>query len=261
MLKNKIVLITGASSGIGAACATYFARAGAKLVLCARRIDLLNQLTEKLKSEYHSDIFSFQLDVRDRNAVEKKIAAIPETFQTIDIVVNSAGLAAGLDLIQEGNVDDWDTMIDTNVKGLLYVTRAILPGMVARGTGHIVNIGSISGRNVYVKGAVYCATKYAVRALTEGLREDLLGTSIRVTSVDPGAVETNFSVARFKGDTERAKKVYQGFTPLTPDDVADAIFYCVTRPAHINIRELVLLPTDQVSVTSVARRSLPTGRV
>ena len=253
-LKDKIVLITGASSGIGAACAKQFAEAGAKLLLCARRIDKLNELALQLQQQYHSNIHTFALDVRDNADVTKAFASLHAEWKNIDILVNNAGLAAGMDTIQEGSLDDWEAMIDTNVKGLLYVTKQLLPHMVERNAGHIINLGSIAGHQVYPKGAVYCASKFAVNALSQGLRMDLLGTKIRVSTIDPGAVETNFSVVRFKGDAQRAAAVYQGMEPLTPDDIADAILYCATRPSHINVSEIIIMPTDQAAATMVSRK-------
>ncbi|GAA6621380.1 SDR family oxidoreductase [Scytonema sp. NUACC26] len=254
-LKNQIVLITGASSGIGAACAKLFAGAGAKLILAARRFDRLEQLVEELNKNFSNEIHSLQLDVRDITAVESAISQLPPAWSDIDILVNNAGLSRGLDKFHEASIQDWEEMIDTNIKGLLYLTRFVLPGMVSRDRGHVVNIGSIAGHQTYPKGNVYCGTKAAVKVITEGLKQDLLGTSIRVTSVDPGMVETEFSEVRFHGDTERAKKVYQGVTPLTPDDVADVILFCVTRPAHVNINEVILMPVDQASATLVNRDS------
>lgn len=254
MLKNKIALITGASSGIGAAIANHFAGAGIKLVLCARRLEKLEQHASLLRDQYGVEIFCLQLDVRDREAVKETLANIPDNYADIDILVNNAGLAAGLDPLQSGEIDDWEIMIDTNVKGLLYVTRFVLPNMVAKDAGHIINIGSVAGHYVYPKGAVYCATKYAVHALTQGLRMDLLGKKIRVSTIDPGAVHTDFSVVRFKGDENRASAVYEGMQPLTAEDIADAVFYCVSRPAHVNISEMLMMPTDQAAATMVARK-------
>lgn len=253
MLKNKIVFITGASSGIGAACAKYFARSGAKLILSARRTEMLNAVADQLRHEFNADVYAVQLDVRHHAEVKAIWHALPAEWKNVDVLINNAGLAAGLDTIQEGDVKDWNEMIDTNVKGLLYVTREILPQMVAKNTGHIINIGSIAGHHVYPKGAVYCATKFAVNALSNGLRMDLFGTKIRVSTVDPGAVETNFSAVRFKGDTERAKAVYEGMEALTPDDIADAVLYCASRPPHINISEVIVMPTDQASPTMISR--------
>jgi 3-hydroxy acid dehydrogenase/malonic semialdehyde reductase len=254
MLQGKIVFITGATSGIGLACAHQFARAGAKLLLCARRIELLHELAEQLHKQYQLDIHVFQLDVSQAADVKASLNTLPATWSHIDIVINNAGLAAGLDTFQEGKLDDWEAMIDINVKGLLYVTKEILPGMIARNAGHIINIGSIAGHQTYPKGAVYCATKAAVTILSNGLRMDLSGTKIRVSTVDPGAVETNFSMVRFKGDAQRAAAVYQGMQPLTAEDVADAVVFCASRPAHVNISEVIIMPTDQASATIVSRK-------
>ncbi len=245
----KTVLITGASAGIGAACARAFAREGARLVLAARRTERLQALAEELGAECHL----IALDVRDGEAVASTLAALPAEWAEVDVLVNNAGLGRGMEKLQEGTMADWDEMIDTNVKGLLYTTRALTPGMVARGRGHVVNIGSVAGHEVYPGGAVYCATKHAVGAITRGLRMDLLGTGVRVSTVDPGMVETEFSVVRFKGDEERARRVYAGMTPLTPDDIADAVLWCATRPPHVNIDEIILKPTDQASATLVHR--------
>lgn len=244
MLKNQIALITGATSGIGAAVARVFAQAGAKLILVARRQERLEQLADELGKDA-SSTHLLSLDVRDRHAVESAISNLPNDWSSIDILINNAGLSRGLDKLHEGSFQDWEEMIDTNIKGLLYLTRLIVPGMVKRDRGHVVNLGSTAGHQTYPNGNVYCATKAAVRVISEGLKQDLLGTPVRVSSVDPGLVETEFSQVRFRGDTERAKKVYQGLTPLTPADVADVIFFCVTRPPHVNISEVLLMPTDQ----------------
>lgn len=252
-IKNQIVLITGASSGIGAACAKIFANANAKLILAARRIERLQELVENL--DISEQVHLLQLDVRDRSAIERSISTLPTEWSQINILINNAGLSRGLTKLQEGDFEDWEEMIDTNIKGLLYITRYVLPGMLKRGNGHIVNIGSIAGHQTYPAGNVYCATKAAVKAISEGLKQDLLGTPIRITSVDPGMVETEFSQVRFHGDNERAEKVYQGVTPLTADDIADVIFFCVTRPAHVNINQVILMPVDQASVTMVHRTS------
>ena len=246
MVKNDgpiTVLITGASSGIGEACSRRFAKEGYKLILAARRDELLRELDGKLKAQTHL----LTLDVRDRYAVEEAIKGLPKEWQQIDILLNNAGLSRGLGPIHEGNPEGWDEMIDTNVKGLLYVSRAVLPGMVKRNSGHIINIGSIAGHEVYPKGNVYCASKYAVDAITKGMRIDLNGTKVRVTTVDPGLVRTEFSEVRFYGDKERAEKVYQGYTPLSGDDIADAVFWASTRPTHVQIAEIIILPTDQAS--------------
>ncbi|MDP9405407.1 MAG: SDR family NAD(P)-dependent oxidoreductase, partial [Actinomycetota bacterium] len=243
-------VVTGASSGIGRACAEAFAAAGARLVLCARREERLRDLADRLPTEVHP----VAVDVRDRAAVDAAFASLPPAWRDVDVLVNNAGLAVGLAPLQDGNPADWDVTIDTNVKGLLYVTRAVVPAMVARGAGHVVNIGSIAGREAYPGGAVYCATKAAVDRITRALRMDLLGTGVRVSTVDPGLVETEFSVVRFSGDRERADAVYEGMTPLTPDDVAEAVVWVADRPPHVQVAEVVLLPTDQASATRVARR-------
>ncbi|MBD2566435.1 SDR family oxidoreductase [Anabaena lutea] len=252
-LENQIVFITGASSGIGAACAKIFANAGAKLILAARRYDRLQEFAKTLNLQADK-IYLLQLDVCDRAAVESTISNLPPDWSNIDILINNAGLSRGLDKLHEGDIQDWEEMIDTNIKGLLYLTRYVVPGMVARNRGHVINLGSIAGHQTYPGGNVYCGTKAAVKAISEGLKQDLLGTPIRVTSVDPGMVETEFSEVRFHGNKERAKKVYQGLTPLTPDDVADVIFFCATRSPHVNINEVILMPVDQASATLVNRR-------
>ena len=257
-IQNQIVFITGASSGIGAACAKIFATGGAKLILAARRLEkldrLANELVETKLIASADEIYLLELDVRDRPQVESAINALPEAWKSIDILINNAGLSRGLDKLYEGNFQDWEEMIDTNVKGLLYMTRYIVPGMVSRGRGHVVNIGSIAGRGAYPKGNVYCASKAAVRAISEGLKQDLLGTPVRVTEIEPGLVETEFSNVRFHGDAEKAKNVYQGLTPLTADDVADVVYFCATQSPHVNISEVLLVPTDQASATLVHRR-------
>ncbi len=254
-LKDSIVLITGASSGIGASCAQQFAQLGARLLLTARRTDRLNTLADRLKKERQIQVHAFALDVRNQPEVEQALQSLPEEWKTIDVLVNCAGLSRGLDKLQEGKISDWEEMIDTNVKGLLYITRAILPGMISRNRGHVINIGSIAGHWVYPAGNVYCASKYAVKALSEGLKMDLLGTQIRVSSIDPGLVQTEFSLVRFHGDGERAKKVYEGLQPLSPDDIADAVIYCATRPPHVNINEIIVMPVAQASATMVHRRT------
>lgn len=255
MLKDKIIFITGASSGIGKACAKRCAEAGANVLLCARRMDVLNTFATQLQTEYGVEVHTFQLDVRVRDDVAEALKILPSQWKNVDVLINNAGLAAGLDLIHEGSIQDWEDMIDTNIKGLLYVTRAILPQMVNRNAGHIINIGSIAGHQGYPKGAVYCATKQAVNALSNGLRLDLFGTKIRVSTVDPGAVETNFSAVRFKGDTKRAAAVYEGMEPLKPEDVADAVLYCATRPPHVNISEVIIMPTAQAAATMTYRQT------
>jgi len=252
-LKKKIVLITGASSGIGLACAEAFAPEGARLILSARRKERLETLQQSLQKQYGTEVLTIQLDVRNQPAVEKAIQSLPASWQTIEILVNNAGLSRGLDKLYEGKLDDWEEMIDTNVKGLLYVSRAVIPGMVARAQGTIVNIGSIAGHEVYPGGNVYCATKFAVDALTRGLRHDLVDTPLRVCTVDPGLVETEFSIVRFRGNAERAKTVYQNLHPLTPEDVAETVLFCATRPPHVQIAEVIILPTSQASPTLVHR--------
>jgi 3-hydroxy acid dehydrogenase / malonic semialdehyde reductase len=248
-LRDKIVFITGASSGIGAACARAFAAQGAKVLLCARRLERIQSLADELQKEHGVAAHAFQLDVRDQPSVEKAIATLPPEWEAIEVLVNNAGLSRGLDKLHEGNLQDWEEMIDTNIKGLLYVSRAVIPGMVKRGAGHIINLGSIAGIEAYPGGNVYCATKAAVRLLSQGLRMDLLGTPLRVTNVQPGLVETEFSLVRFHGDEARADKVYEGITPLTPDDIADMIVYCATRPPHVNIVEMLITAQAQVSTT------------
>jgi NADP-dependent 3-hydroxy acid dehydrogenase YdfG len=246
-LRGKIAFITGASSGIGAACATSFAEAGARLLLAARRNDRLQDMAADLRAAGAEDVHIVALDVRDKKQVQTIVDGLPSSWQAIDILINNAGLSRGLEKVYEGKIDDWEEMIDTNVKGLLYVTRAVVPGMARRGAGHVVNLGSTAGHMTYPNGAVYCATKAAENRISEGLREDLLGTPVRVTTVDPGMVETEFSKVRFHGDEGRAAKVYQGLTPLQAEDVADAILWAVTRPAHVNIAQVMLTSVDQAN--------------
>jgi len=248
-LKGKVVLITGASSGIGRATAFAFAGAGARLLLCARRLELLQELEAPLKEAGAVAVSLFRLDVRDRAAVDAAIAGLPADWKAIDILVNNAGLSRGLTKLYEDDPQNWDEMIDTNVKGLLSVTRAVVPGMVARNAGHVINLGSTAGHMTYTNGAVYCATKAAEKAISEGLKIDLMGTAVRVTSVEPGMVETEFSKVRFRGDEERAAKVYEKITPLTPEDIADAIVWAATRPPHVNIHTIVLTTIDQANST------------
>jgi 3-hydroxy acid dehydrogenase/malonic semialdehyde reductase len=252
-VRGNLILITGASSGIGAACARRFAAEGANLVLWARRRDRLEQLGAELERGHGVAVRLAQVDVRDRAAVNRAAEALVAAGQVPDVLLNNAGLASGLAKIHEGDPDDWDRMIDTNLKGLLNVTRAILPHMVARRRGHVVNLGSVAGHTTYPMGNVYNATKFGVRALTEAMNLDVAGTPIRVSSVDPGMVETEFSEVRFHGDTERARSVYQGLRPLTADDVADAIAYVVNLPEHVNVLDLVILPTAQRNVYVVDR--------
>lgn len=244
-LAGKRVLITGASAGIGAACARYFAERGAHLLLSARRADRIDALASSLAEAHGVEAASHELDVTDRHAVASYVDGLVAEGLVPDILINNAGKAKGLDKLHEGSLDHWDEMIDTNVKGLLYMTRAVLPHMVERDSGHVIHIGSIAGRWVYPKGAVYNATKYAVRAISEAMNIDLLGTRIRVSSVDPGLAETEFSEVRFDGDAERAKSVYSDTTPLTADDVADAVIYVANAPEHVDIFNLVIMPTVQ----------------
>ncbi len=253
-LKETVVLVTGASAGIGRACAEAFAAEGASLLLAARRLDRLQTLAGDLASRFGTKTHVFALDVRDRAGVDAAFEALPDPWKTVDILVNNAGLGRGLDKLHEGRVEEWEEMIDTNVKGLLYVTRKVVPGMVARGRGHVINIGSLAGREVYPGGNVYCASKFAVKALTRALKMDLLGTPIRVSTVDPGMVETDFSVVRFRGDQEKAAKVYQGLQALTAEDIADAVVWVSTRPPHVDVTEMVILPVAQASATLAHRK-------
>jgi serine 3-dehydrogenase len=253
-LNGRIVLITGASSGIGEACARAFAAQETRLILAARRAERLETLRTELFMRYGTMVHTVILDVRDQPAVAAAVTGLPAEWAEVEVLVNNAGLSRGLDRLHEGNLDDWEEMIDTNLKGLLYVTRAVLPGMVQRRRGHVINIGSIAGHQVYPGGNVYCATKFAVNGLTQGLRVDTLGTGVRVSTVDPGMVETEFSMVRYHGDEARAAKTYTGVTPLTGTDIADAVVFCATRPPHVNINEIIVMPTDQASVTQVHRR-------
>jgi 3-hydroxy acid dehydrogenase / malonic semialdehyde reductase len=253
-LNDQIVLVTGASSGIGHSCARAFAQAGARLLLIARRSDRLQTLASGLQKEFRTLSHTAVLDVRNRKEVELFFDLLPDEWRAIDVLVNNAGLSRGLDKLHEGKIEDWEEMLDTNVKGLLYVSRSVIPGMVARNRGTIVNIGSIAGHEVYARGSVYCASKHAVDALTKGMRLDLVDTPIRVCTVDPGLVETEFSEVRFRGDTARAAVVYQGLKALSPDDVADVVLFAVTRPAHVQVAQVVLFPTAQAGATQVFRK-------
>jgi len=246
-LNGKIVLITGASSGIGAATAAAFAAEGARLLLAARRAGKLAEVASLALERGAAAVHSIDLDVRDRRAVQDAIDALPAEWAEIDVLVNNAGLSRGLEKLYLGKIEDWEEMIDTNVKGLLYVSRAVVPGMVVRKRGHVVNLGSTAGEMTYPGAAVYCGSKAAERAINDGLRQDLLGTPVRVTTIDPGMVETDFSLVRFHGDAERAAKVYKGVTPLKAEDVADAILWAVTRPAHVNVARVLLTPVDQAN--------------
>ncbi|MFS8636867.1 MAG: SDR family NAD(P)-dependent oxidoreductase [Gemmatimonadota bacterium] len=253
-IQGKVVVITGASAGIGAACARAFARHGAELILLARREDRLNQVADEIEQEHGKRPRTFVLDVRDRDGVVAFGEQLEADGVVPDVLLNNAGLSRGLAKLHEGSFEDWDEMIDTNIKGLLNVTRAILPMMVRRDRGHVVNIGSTAGHLVYPGGNVYNATKFAVRALNEAMNLDLLGTRIRVSSIDPGMVETEFSLVRFRGDKERAAAVYRGFQPLTAEDVADAVLYVVNAPEHVNVLDMVILPTAQRNFYLVDRR-------
>jgi 3-hydroxy acid dehydrogenase/malonic semialdehyde reductase len=244
---NKTVFITGATSGIGQSCARIFAARDHRVIITGRRQDRLDTLRNELERDHATPVYTLCFDVRDRAAVQKAVESLPAEWKNIDILINNAGLSLGLDPVHSGNTDDWDTMIDTNVKGLLYVSRAVSPGMVERKSGHIINIGSIAGKETYLNGNVYCATKHAVDSLSKAMRMDLLVHGIRVSAIHPGAVETEFSEVRFKGDKERAKKVYEGFQPLSPDDVAETICFVATRPKHVNINDLLVMPSAQAN--------------
>ena len=252
IMKNKIALITGASSGIGKATAKIFAKNGIDLILCGRRQNRLDQLENELNS--FCKIHTLNFDVRDKEGVFSKINELPEAFSEIDFLINNAGNAHGLDSFQDGKIEDWEAMIDINVKGLLYVSKAVLPKMLVKEKGHIINIGSTAGKEVYPKGNVYCASKYAVDAINQGMRIDLNGKGIKVGAINPGMVATEFSEVRFKGDVEKASKVYQGFTPLQANDIAEIIWFTVTRPAHVNIADLTVMALDQASSTVVNKK-------
>jgi 3-hydroxy acid dehydrogenase/malonic semialdehyde reductase len=252
MSKIKTVFITGATSGIGRATAIILAKEKYRLILCGRRSDRLGEISSELSSL--CDTYTLCFDVRSNESVKEAIQSLPETWKDIDILINNAGNAHGLSSIQDGDINDWDAMMDINVKGLLYISRIIMPGMVARKSGHIINIGSIAGQEVYPNGNVYCASKYAVDALTKGMRMDLNAYNIKVTSINPGLVDTEFSLVRFKGDSRKAKAVYEGITPLSAEDVADVIAFIISRPDHVNIADLLILPTSQASATIVNRK-------
>lgn len=252
-LQGKTVCITGASDGIGAACAREFAAHGARLLLCSRTLGNVQRLADELTSQYGISTHAFALDVRQRQQVSDALEKLPPQWHAIDILINNAGLALGLEAFQEGDLDDWDQMIDTNVKGLLYVTRKIVPGMIERGSGHIINIGSLAGRYAYPGAAVYCATKAAVRTLTDGLRMDLVDTPLRVTDLQPGMTETNFSKVRFHGDEERAGQVYRDIDPLQASDVAETALFIATRPPHVQIQEVLITCTSQAASLVVHR--------
>ena len=251
--KNKTILITGANSGIGKACTEKFAENGAKLILCSRNVDKLITVAEEINKKYDTEILTYQLDVRDKVKVQTVIDELPKKWQKIDVLINNAGGALGLEKFQEGNTDDWDEMIDSNVKGLLYLSRNVVPLMIKNKKGHVINIGSIAGLAAYPNGAVYCGVKAAVKLISDGLRMDTVDTPIRVTNIQPGMVETNFSLVRFHGNKERAKKVYQNIKALTAEDIADIVFYSASLPAHVQICEVTVTPTAQASATVVHR--------
>lgn len=253
-LEGKIAFITGATSGIGEASAHGLAEQGANLILAARRSTILEKLEEDIRAKYGVKTFIVKLDVKNKQEVEWAVNSLPDEWKNIDILLNNAGLAKGLNKIYEDDTENWDEMIDTNVKGLLYVTRAIVPGMVERESGHVINIGSTAGHEAYPKGHVYCATKHAVNAITKSLRIDVVDKNIRVSTVDPGAVETNFSNVRFLGDKEKAKSMYKGLTPLVAEDVAESVVFCATRPPHANIAEIIMMPTQQASALVFHRK-------
>jgi NADP-dependent 3-hydroxy acid dehydrogenase YdfG len=254
-MSRKIAFITGSSAGIGAATAKLLASQQYNLILAARRVDALKQLSNDLNTQFGINTLVVKLDVRNRRDVEETISGLPVEWQKINVLVNNAGLASGLSSIDEGDIDDWDAMIDTNLKGLLYVTRNVIPLMKNNESGHIINIGSIAGKEVYANGNVYCATKHAVDALNKAMRLELSKFPIKVTAIHPGAVETEFSVVRFHGDKERADKVYEGFENLVADDIADAIWYAISRPAHVNINELTIMPTAQPMASVIHRNN------
>ncbi len=244
---TKTALITGASSGIGKATAIKLAKLKYKIIITGRREDLLVELSEQIKKEYKVDVHVLTFDIRNRETVFSKIKEIPEDFQNIDVLVNNAGLASGLSLIQDGDIEDWEKMIDTNIKGLLYVSRAIMPLMTKRKSGHIINIGSIAGKETYMRGNVYCGTKHAVDSITKSMRIDMLSYGIKVSSINPGMVDTEFSTVRFHGNKEKADAVYNGLTPLYAEDIAETIEFVVTRPSHVNINDILIMPTSQAN--------------
>lgn len=249
---KKIVLVTGATSGIGEGCAKRFAEGGYDVIITGRKTAKLEALKKELQQR-GADVLILAFDVRDREAARKAVESIPETWKDIDVLINNAGLARGLEPEYQGDFDDWDQMIDTNIKGLLTMTRLIVPGMVSRNHGHIINIGSVAGDAAYAGGNVYCATKAAVKAITDGLRIDVADTKLRVTNIKPGLVETNFSNVRFHGDTQRADNVYRGIQPLTGDDIADVAFYAASAPEHVQIAEVLVLATHQANGTVIHR--------
>lgn len=251
---NKTILITGASSGIGEGCARKFASQGARLILNSRSADKLTALAEELKEKYDAECYLMPFDVCNRDSAAAALNALPQEWKSIDVLVNNAGLAIGVDKEYEGNLDEWDVVIDTNVKALLSMTRLVVPGMVERGRGHIINIGSIAGDAAYPGGSVYCATKAAVKALSDGLRIDLVDTPLRVTNIKPGLVETNFSVVRFRGDKQKADNVYRGIKPLNGDDIAEVVYFAASVPEHMQVAEILVMPTYQATGTIVSKK-------
>ncbi len=251
---TKISLITGATSGIGKACAQRFAKEGYNVIITGRREERLQDLKKELEGTLNIEVLLLAFDIREREAVEKAVTSLPENWKKIDVLVNNAGLALGLNPIHEGNTDDWDTMIDTNIKGLLYMSKAVANLMVKNGHGHIIHIGSIAGREAYPNGNVYCATKHAVDGITKAMRIDLMKHNIRVSQIAPGAVETEFSEVRFKGDTQRAEKVYEGYQPLSGEDIADAVYYASSLPQHVNINDLLIMPMAQANASTFNRQ-------
>lgn len=251
---NKTVLITGATAGFGRAIAVKFAEHGYRCIITGRRKDLLKELEHELQQTFNTEVLALQFDIRRLTEVEKAIGSLPDDWKDIDVLVNNAGLAVGLNPVHEGVIDDWERMIDTNVKGLLYMTRFVAPLMVERKKGHIINIGSIAGKELYPNGNVYCGSKFAVDAITKGTRIDLLSHGIRVTQIAPGAADTEFSIVRFKGDQERASHVYDGFKPLSAEDVAQVTYWVTTMPDHVNINDLVIMPTAQANATTIVRK-------
>ena len=253
-MKNKIIFITGATAGFGKAIAYKFAEHGCNIVITGRRNERLKLLEEDLIKQYGVKVLSLCFDVRKRNDVKQSIASLPHEWKKIDILVNNAGLASGLALIQDGNLDDWEIMIDTNVKGLLYVSKEIMPMMIENKSGHIINLGSIAGKEAYLKGNIYCATKFAVDAITKSMRIDLLQHRIKVTQISPGAAETEFSITRFHGDAERAKKTYEGYTPLHAEDIADLVYFAATRPPHVVLNDIVVTPLAQANTSYIFKQ-------
>ena len=252
-MKGKIVLITGATSGIGEGCARKFAAMGSKVILNGRNVEKLNSLKDELTAQ-GAEVLTLPFDVRDRQAMSTALGSLTDEWRNIDVLINNAGLVFGMDKEHEGSLDEWDIVIDTNIKGLLAMTRMVVPGMVERGCGHIINIGSRAGDAAYAGGSVYCATKAAVKALSDGLRIDLVDTPLRVTNIKPGMVETNFSVVRFRGDKAKADAVYDGIRPLTGDDIADVVYYAASAPAHVQIAEVLVMPTYQATGTVCHRQ-------